>query len=317
MIKKVKNEAGYIVKEINESVKNNAAELVEAFENKYNEKINTIADNAIKNNKRIIMLSGPSASGKTTTSLKLAKAFESRGIKSAVVSLDNFYRNIEDAPRLPNGERDFESIRALDTDLITEKLNHIEDTRYTKMPVFDFVKGKRIEDAVTFDIGKDGIAIVEGIHALNDVILNNIRKELYITVYISIHSNFCENDKVILPKRSLRLVQRIVRDYHKRGSSPENTLKMWEKVCEGEDLYIRPHSKNAQVHFDTTLPYSPGVLKNEAISLFKSIDKESVFFKKANSIIEALSQFDDVDADFIPKDSVLREFCGGSIFEQE
>lgn len=311
----IRNKVGFEVSAINEMVKTNAKSLIKDYEDRYNNNVKNIVDNVVKTGKRIILMSGPSGSGKTTTSKKLALALKNKGIKAEVVSLDNFYKSSQDAPRLPNGEQDYESIRALETGLIAEKLNHITEYQYTKLPVFDFINGTRHDDAFVFDVGENGIAIVEGIHALNKEILDNLKRNTYLTVYISIHSNFCEDGRIVLPKRSARLIQRTVRDFHKRGSSTENTLKMWDKVCEGEDLYIRPNANNADIRFDTTLPYSPCVLKNEAITMFGSVDKESEFYEQSQNIVKSLQRFESMDVSLVPEDSVLREFSGGSVFE--
>lgn len=306
---------GFDIDAVNARIENDPAGLVSEWENRYDAIISQAANSAAANKSRIIFMSGPSSSGKTTTSYKLAEALSHLGIHARTVSTDDFFKSRSEAPLLPNGEPDLESIRAVDTDRLIAALNDIIRDGKTLLPRYDFQTGIRHDGAVEVDIGKNGILIMEGIHALNPVISAGLAPHSSIKLYISVHSSFEREGTVLLPKRWVRFLQRMVRDHRARGISPETNMKLWAAVCEGEDKYIRPYACEADLRIDTTLPYSPSALKSLALPLLKEIPAESPHRPFADALITALRIFVPVDGKYIPETSVLREFLGGSRYD--
>lgn len=307
--------SGFDIDAVNARIRRNPAGLVSEWENRYDAIISQAADSAAAHKSRIIFLSGPSSSGKTTTSYKLAEALSRLGIHARTVSTDDFFKSRSEAPLLPNGEPDLESIRAVDTDRLIAALNDIIRDGKALLPRYDFQTGVRHDEAVKVDIGKSGILIMEGIHALNPVISAGLAPHSAIKVYISVHSSFERAETVLLPKRWVRFLQRMVRDHRARGISPETNMRLWAAVCEGEDKYIRPYAREADLRIDTTLPYSPSALKSLAMPLLEKIPAESPHRPFADALISALRIFLPIDGKHIPETSVLREFLGGSRYE--
>lgn len=309
------NEESFDIAKVNAKNDEEQSKIIDEFEKIYAEKIKSIADKLISENKRILMLSGPSSSGKTTTSYRLADELKKYEKTAITISLDNFYKNKADAEVDENGEYDFESVNAIDVELVKEKLAALVNEGKTCLPVFDFKAGVRKDNCLETILPDNGIIIVEGIHALNNVITNELPKEITIKIYVSVHSNFVLDGQVIISKRNVRLLRRMTRDYTYRGSSPENTMNMWGNVCEGEDKYIRPFAKFADVRIDSAFPYDVGILKNEVKELLSMIKSDSVHYSKAQKLLKGLESFESYNAILLPPTALLREFIGGSTYK--
>jgi uridine kinase len=314
-MQKLRNDFGFSVDLINSYATDKQKELISSYEDNFNNKVLSLCNEVLDMKKKIIMLSGPSSSGKTTTSFKIKKQFDENNHTAITVSLDNFFKNKSEASRDENGNYDFESVNALDVSLIREKLTELVRCGCALLPVFDFLSGTRDDNAVSVTLPKNGIIIVEGIHALNSVINDILPKELVFKLYISVHTDFSSTSGVLLQKRDVRLLRRIVRDFKYRGSSCNNTLSMWDNVCFGEDKYIRPNAKYADTRLDTCFPFEVGILKETALELLSTVSQDSENYKKAKELTAALQHFNPFDEKYVDNYSLIREFIGGSSFK--
>jgi uridine kinase len=309
------NEESFEIKKVNVKSDEEQSKIISEFEKRYEKKIKNIADKLINENKRILMLSGPSSSGKTTTSYRIADELKKYGKTAITISLDNFYKNKADAALGENGEYDFESVNAIYADLVKEKLAALVYEGKTFLPIFDFKAGVRKDNFAETILPDNGVIIVEGIHALNNVVTAELPKEISVKIYVSVHSNFVLDGQVIISKRNVRLLRRMTRDYTYRGSSPENTMNMWGNVCEGEDKYIRPFAKFADVRIDSAFPYDVGILKNEVKELLSMIKNDSGHYSKAQKLLKGIESFESYNSSLLPPTALLREFIGGSTYK--
>ena len=257
--------------------------------------------------RRIILISGPSASGKTTSANKIREKIRSHGKKCEVVSLDDFYHNREHLP-IVDGKPNAEIVDALSVSLIHRTMENLINEGHSMMPKYDFTLGKRTNDAAFVDIGSDGIVIFEGIHALNPKIIRGLDPENVLKIYVSPHSDFNLNGVQVLSKREVRFIRRLIRDSWARNTAPEATMCMWPTVCEGEDRLIRPFAEYAEMYINTTHAYEPFLLKNKAILLLQQIGNDSIHIQTASQYIAKLKSFPSIPNLHLPETSLLREF---------
>ena len=297
---------------INELARDNPQALVARAELRYRNIINNIAERALDDpGRKIIMLAGPSASGKTTTAKKIAETFTSLGMKTYVVSLDDFYKNRCDIPGFAEGKPDFETVYALDIDLISETLKSLMSGKKTKLPVFDFTTGTRKDSAREIALGKDDAVIVEGLHALNPIVTSGLDGLKLMKIYISVSSRiYDQKGKIILNKRNLRFMRRLVRDYNFRASSVENTYSLWQSVCDGEDKYLFPYEDMADVRINSIHLCEPCLFRDTVLKLLENARLSEEYAHDAKKLIHSLKQFESVDLSLVPEDSLLREFLG-------
>lgn len=309
----------YSLSEINRCVREDAESFLRDCDEAYNAKICTAADRIIENRKNspIVLLSGPSGSGKTTTAKKIEAELKRRGIHTHAIAMDNYFRNRDEyaMPLTPEGEPDLESPLCMDMELLNEHFTLLGDGQKVIVPKFEFASQKRVVDpAHTLQLGKDDIAIFEGIHALNDDITAT-HPEAF-KLYISARSNVVDDSGAVVFKGTwMRLMRRTVRDHLFRGADPAATIKMWSNVRRGEKAYISPFKDKADYQFDSSLPYEVPVLKNIASSLFATIPADAERHEELESILPALAHFADMEPDLVAPDSLLREFMGGGIYD--
>lgn len=261
--------------------------------------------------KKIITLAGPSSSGKTTTASMLSNAIDALGAKAYTVSLDDFYYSHSENkyPIDENGDPDYESVDALDVERIHRCLSELAEKGESALPVFDFTKGERNDGARKIVLGENDIIIVEGLHALNPVITSSLRKENIFEIYVSVSSRVYENDgSVLLSKRNLRLIRRMVRDNSFRATPPARTFEIWQSVMRGEDKYLFPFEKFADIKLNSFHPCETCVLAPQAIPLLETVRGE--FADDAHMLARKLSLFRKTDKSLLPSDSLLREFTG-------
>ncbi len=304
----LKNKLEYI----NERAKTNPENFINECEERYEKIIDLIAERIVtEEGREIVMLAGPSSAGKTTTARKLKEALSQKGVKTYVLSLDDFYLNRDDIPYLPDGTQDYETVYALDLVQLEKDLNALICGKTVKAPVFDFTTGKRSDTEFNeITLGDDDVVIIEGLHALNPVITEKVQGKL-LKVYINVSSRIYDEDgNVLLNKRNLRFVRRMIRDYKFRASSVENTCKLWKNVTAGEDKYLFPFRDNADIKADTIHLYEPCVLKQQALPLLRDSNVSSEFKEDIEGLVKALESFDDIEENKVPKDSLLREFLG-------
>ncbi len=228
-----------------------------------------------------------------------------------VVSLDDFYKNRCDIPGFSEGKPDFETVYALDIDLISETLKSLMSGRKTKLPVFDFTTGSRKDTSREITLGKDDAVIVEGLHALNPVVTSGIDGLKLMKIYISVSSRiYDQSGKIILNKRNLRFMRRLVRDYNFRASSVESTYCLWQSVCDGEDKYLFPYKDMADVRINSIHLCEPCLFKDTVLKMLENADLSEEYEHDAKRLARSLRQFESVDLSFVPEDSLLREFLG-------
>lgn len=296
----------------NEMAQTAPAALVEESENDYYGQIKQIAEH-IKNNKeryKVVLLAGPSASGKTTTASKLRKRLGELGIQSVYVSLDNFFFDRDKLPLLPDGMPDFESIRTLDMDCLKAFFSDLLQTNHATVPVFDFNSGKRSDETIELTIDDNFVVIIEGIHALNPIITADHYSGNFCKLYISPKSEYESEGKVVLNSRNVRLIRRLVRDYHFRGSDPVNTMKMWKHVVEGENIYIRPFRTTADFWINSMHKYEPMIFHHYLLPILENAAEKSEYQATFAELRDTLELFYDLDKEIVPPDSLLREFIG-------
>lgn len=297
---------------INEQALRNPTDFVLKCEERYNNIIEDIAKRiTTEKGREIVMLAGPSSAGKTTTARKLCENLNEKGVKTYVLSLDDFYLDREDIPYLPDGTQDYETVYALDLNLFTECVNKLLMGETVKNPVFDFTTGKRSDKEFNeITLGKEDVVIIEGLHALNPVITEKIEGKL-LKIYINVSSRIYDNKgNIILNKRNMRFVRRMVRDFKFRDSSVDNTYKLWRNVTAGEDKYLFPFRDNADIKINTVHLYESCVLKSQALPLLYESEISDEYKDDAKKLCKALEKFEDINISSVPEDSLLREFLG-------
>lgn len=262
---------------------------------------------------RIVLLSGPSSSGKTTTTKRIAIHLRVNGKRPVIVELDNFFVDREKTPRDEHGELDFESFHSIDVPRLQHTVRELLSGRRTRIPKFDFKLGRGV-DGEELHLEEDGILILEGIHGLNDQLLPSIPDGMKFKIYASplTHPNIDDHNRI--SSADARLIRRIVRDNNYRGHDALATIARWPSVRRGEERNIFPYQHGADAIFNSALPYEMSVLKQFAVPVLKKVKADHPEYAEAARLIKFLSYFRDVDADFVPRHSLLREFVGGSCF---
>jgi uridine kinase len=291
------------------------ADFVNICETKHNNMLCNLGDHISANRNKIdlIAIAGPSSSGKTTFTNRVRIELMTRGIKPVMISLDNYYLPREQVPKDENNEPDFEDINALDIEQFNIDLNLLLTHQEVHLFKFDFKLGKRVEYKVV-KLSPDSPIIIEGIHALNDLMTPSIPRNRKFKVYISPQTQVHIDNQNPIGITDLRLVRRIVRDMKYRNATPEITLNMWSSVRQGEFKWIYPFEEEADFVFNTELTYELAVLKKHALSALRSIPSESEYFITANRLVKFLKYFNDIADELVPANSLLREFIGGSSF---
>lgn len=308
----------YQLQEINRRIRADAAEFLAECDAAYAQRVSLAADRILANLERspIVLLSGPSGSGKTTTALKIAEELRRRGVNSHAVALDNYFLSLDPrtAPRTPEGEIDLESPACLDMDLLDRHFTALSRGEEVVIPKFEFARQMR-NDArgMPLQLGKNEIAIFEGIHALNDDIAG--RHPEATKLYISARSNVNDGATLRFKGTWMRLVRRVVRDHQFRGTDAAQTLDMWATVRRGEKLYISPYKSRADVVFDSSLPYEVSVMRNFAAPILACVPEENERHDEMMQLIQCFSYFEPIAPELVAPDSLLREFIGGGSYK--
>jgi len=264
---------------------------------------------------KVVLMAGPSSSGKTTTSKKLSLYLNSFGLNPRTISIDDYFLPREQTPKLPNGEYDFESLRALNVDLFNEHLENLLNHEEVYLPRFNFITGESEVCEKTFKLDENDIIIIEGLHGLNDELTSKISPENKYKLYISPLTDLNIDNHNMVSTSDVRLLRRIVRDSRTRGYTAEKTIEKWGLVREGEEKYIFPFQDSPDKIYNTALTYEIGVLKLYAEPLLYEINPTSPYYEEARRLLNFLNMFLVVPTDAIPSDSILREFIGNSYFE--
>lgn len=272
----------------------------------YESRVYAAAREIIDEGRHIIMLTGPSASGKTTTAFKLRDKLISMGKNARVISLDNFFKNQNDYPRLENGEKDYENVTALELGLFEKCFRELLEKGSAKFPEFDFQREMRIEDAIQLEL-KGGFIIVEGIHALNPVLLDLLPENEVFTIYAGLREEYSFRGQRILPTRDIRMLRRMIRDYKYRGHSPQKTISMWRSVCEGEDKYIKVFKPNADLLLDTSFSYEL-LIMHSALTDFEQYIDDSAEGQRLAELFKVFDNLGYLPLGSLPQGSMLCEF---------
>ncbi len=293
--------------QINYEALNNTHAFISVAENRYADALDSIVERITSNKStEIVLLAGPSCSGKTTTANKLSQMLAEKGHRAFTISLDDFYKNAVDAIIDENGKPDYETIHALDLNLLADVLKALVKDRRAKIPRFDFDTGIRTDNVFEIVLNDGDVVILEGLHALNPLIYGYLPSDALLKIYISVSTRiYDDNGYVLLTKRDLRLIRRTVRDFHSRSSSVENTFGMWESVLEGENKYLAPYKYCADILVDTIHNYEPCVFKSRALELFNTVKSDSIWFAETQRLTEKLVLFTDIAEEKIPQSSLL------------
>lgn len=302
--------------EINEKAKKDARSLVSKAEERYIRFTGEIAEKIARDEKiRIVLLAGPSGSGKTTTANLLADEIRKRGLESIVISLDDFYRSPSepDYPRLENGECDFETVDALNLLDIEKTLTDIADGKDFSVPKYDFKQGRRTS-VRKYPRISHGCVIIEGLHALNPKIFEHLPREKVLRIFISVSTNIYNGFQRALSGRKIRFVRRMVRDSIYRGADAKRTLEMWENVLFGEDKYLYPYRKYADVDFNTFHAFELCVMRKYVLDLIS--DELAASDEYAGEVLDAVKMITPIDEDLVPQSSLIREFINEGKYEE-
>jgi uridine kinase len=292
-------------------------EFIRVNEALHDKSIAAIADEIRRRKARLVLISGPSSSGKTTFSNRLKIHLKVLGLRPALLSLDDFYLNRADIPPEPDGSVDLESIHTIDIPLFEDCLKRLLSGGTAEMPRFSFQTGRREETRVPLRVDADEPIVVEGIHGLNPLLTGHLPQDMIFRIYVSALTCVNLDHHNRIRTTDVRLLRRIVRDYQFRGTAPDATLGMWESVRRGEDKWIFPYQEEADVMFNTTLHYELPVLKTVAYDLLKAIPPENPNYLLSRRLLKTLHYLLSMPEDAaneIPPLSILREFIGGCTF---
>ena len=291
-------------------------DVIQLAEANYNSQLAKTADIIYnkKNKVKIVLLAGPSSSGKTTTARKLEVYLKARGFKTHSISTDDYFLNRIDTPKKANGDYDFESLKAVDTDLFNKHLLKLLAGEKVMIPEYNFVLGEREYKGRTLQLGENDIVIIEGLHALNPELTLAIDDDNKFKIYISPLTQLNIDNHNRIHTSDTRRLRRIIRDNKYRGWNAADTLRNWKNILEGEEEYVFPYQNKADIIINSALIYELGVLKTYAEPLLFSVNEDDEVYPEAIRLINFLRNFLPIPSDDVPKESVLREFIGGSCF---
>lgn len=291
-------------------------ELILVQEALQEKKISEIAQ-MIKNadDKKFIMIAGPSSSGKTTFSHRLTIQLKAHGMKPHPIAVDNYFVDREKTPKDENGNYNFESLYAIDLEKFNQDMTDLLDGKTVDIPVFNFITGRREYKGNYIKLGPDDILVIEGIHGLNDQLSYSLPRESKFKIYISALTQLNIDEHNRIPTTDGRLLRRMVRDARTRGASAQTTISMWPSVRKGEEENIFPFQEDADAMFNSALIYELAVLKQYAEPILFGIDRNSEEYVEAKRLLKFLDYFIGMPGDAVPKNSILKEFIGGSCFK--
>lgn len=303
------------VYELNEKIKHNEyQDLIMLQEALHEKKISDIADQIKREKKRIILISGPSSSGKTSFAKRLCIQLSVIGLKPLYLGTDDYFVERSENPVDENGEKDYECIQAVDIQLFNSQMNDLLKGKKVDVPTFDFIHGTKIFGKRMVSLEQNQPIVIEGIHALNEILTEDINDLEKFKIYISPFTSLSIDHHNRIPTTDARMLRRLVRDYEFRGRNAAQTIKDWPKVRKGEDQNIFPYSSQADVFFNTNYIYELAVLKKYAMPLLEEIQRDEIGYAEAQRMLCFLKFFRTIEDDsMISNNSILREFIGGSI----
>ncbi len=304
---------GALNEQISKGKINDIMLIQEALQEK---KIAEIANQIVeRKNVKFVMIAGPSSSGKTSFSHRLAIQLKVLGLKPHTIGVDDYFVNREDSPRDEEGNYNYEILEALDVEQFNKDMTALKDGMEVNMPTYNFVTGKREYKGNKLKMNDDDILIIEGIHCLNDKLSYSLDKSLKFKIYISALTQLNVDEHNRIPTTDGRLIRRMVRDARTRGTNAEETLMRWKSVRNGEENHIFPYQEEADAMFNSALIYELSILKQYAEPLLFGIPQDSPCYLEAKRLIKFLDYFLGVSSEGVPHNSLLREFIGGSCFK--
>ena len=308
--------------DVNKAIlRGHASELIQVSEALQEKKIVKIAEEIDRrfhdeeNPIRLVLITGPSSSGKSTFCKRLSVQLLACGLRPYSFSTDDYFVNRVDTPKLPNGQYDFDNIETVDYKLLGEHLERLMKGEVVEVPEYNFVTGKREWNGKKFKLNNDSVLIIEGIHALNPLLTKQIADSKKYKIYISALTSISLDDHNWIPTQDNRLLRRIIRDYNKGAFSARETISQWKSVCEAEDQWIFPFQETADVMFNSALNIEFAVLRTHAELILASVQKNCPEYSEAHRLLKFLRYFIPISDKEIPPTSIMREFVGGSSFK--
>ena len=308
--------------DVNKAIlKGHASELIQVSEALQEKKIVQIAEEIDRrfhqehNPVRLVLITGPSSSGKTTFCKRLSVQLLACGLRPFSISTDDYFVNRVDTPKLPSGDYDFDNIEAVDYHLLEDHLSRLMRGERVEVPEYNFVTGKREWNGKKVKLGGDTVLIIEGIHALNPLLTKQIDDTAKFKIYISALTSISLDDHNWIPVRDNRLLRRIIRDYNKGAFTAQETIAQWKNVCEAEDKWIFPFQESADVMFNSALNIEFAVLRTHAEIILASVPKNCTEYSEARRLLKFIHFFIPISDKQIPPTSIMREFVGGSSFK--
>lgn len=289
--------------------------IIRITETHFNNEIYDLVSDVIKKKARFVLFAGPSSSGKTTTTKKIALQLRSRGYEVLIISVDNYFKNLVDSPKDENGNYDFECLEALDLKLLNKQLKDLIAGKKVDLPTYNFVTGEKEYKGDPIKIEDNTIILMEGLHCINDEMTPDLDPSLKYKVYLSPFMPLNIDRHNYISTTDLRLMRRIVRDNRTRATDVGATIAYWNKVRDGEEKYIFPFINNVDKILNTSLVYEIGVLKVFVEPLLYSVKSNSPSYNESRRLINSMRNFFTIPSDYVPEDSILREFIGKSSFE--
>nr|WP_295288387.1 nucleoside kinase [uncultured Prevotella sp.] len=292
-----------------------ATDIINISEALQEKKLAKIAEEiASREGVKLVLLAGPSSSGKTTSCKRLSIQLAVNGLKPLQISLDDYFVDRDKTPKDENGEYDFESIYALNLDLLNEQFNALFRGEEVELPKYDFPSGKSVKSGKKLKLEPNNVLVVEGIHALNPELTAHVPEEQIFRVYASALTTILLDNHNYIPTTDNRLLRRIIRDYKYRGVSAQETIRRWPSVRAGENKWIFPFQENADAMLNTAMLYELSVLKMQAEPLLQQVPENCEEFAEAYRLLKFLKYFKGIPYNNLPPTSLLREFLGGSSF---
>ena len=308
--------------DVNKAIlKGYASELIQVSEALQEKKIVKIAEeiderfHREQNPIRLVLITGPSSSGKSTFCKRLSVQLLACGLRPYSFSTDDYFVNRIDTPKLPNGQYDFDNVETVDYKLLSEHLSRLMKGDTVEVPEYNFVTGKREYNGKKFRLSGDSVLIIEGIHALNPLLTKDVPDALKYRIYISALTSISLDDHNWIPTQDNRLLRRIIRDYNKGAFTARETISQWKSVCEAEDQWIFPFQETADVMFNSALNIEFAVLRTHAEVILSSVPKNCPEYAEAHRLMKFIHYFLPISDKEIPPTSIMREFVGGSSFK--
>ena len=302
--------------EVNAAIRaGHVSELINVAEALQERKLNKITDEIVERGAKIVLIAGPSSSGKTTTSKRIAIQLIACGLHPHTLSTDNYFVNRVDTPLDENGEYDFECIEAVDTAFFNQQMNALLNGEEVELPRYDFPSGERKFEGKKLKIGADDVIILEGNHALNHILSRQIPEEKKYRIYVSALTTIALDDHNFVPTDDIRLLRRLLRDYRYRGYTALDTIRRYPSVSRGEEKWIFPFQEAADATFNSALLYELNVIREQVMPILEQVSEREPEYSEASRLRKFLRYFLPVPARQVPPTSLLREFSGGSSFK--